>query len=109
MLMNTRDQYGLIARLLHWLIFILVVGVLAGGSALSLLPSGGVKAFVVAGHKSVGVIVLLLIVFRLLWRCANPRPQFLGTNPVLNYCAHLLHIVLYILLILQPLAGILIS
>lgn len=109
MLMNTHAQYGLVARLLHWLVFALVVGMLVGGCGLSLLPSGGFKAFIVAGHKSVGVVVLFLMVVRLLWRRANPRPTFLGTNPVLNYIAHLLHIVLYILLILQPLSGILMS
>ena len=109
MFMNTRDQYGLIARLLHWLLFALVIGMLMGGSVLSFLPSGGVKAFVVVGHKSIGVVVFLLMLVRLLWRSTNPSPQFLGTNPVLNYIAHLLHIVLYILLILQPLTGILMS
>jgi cytochrome b561 len=43
MIMNTRDDYGLIARLLHWLIAALVIGMLAGGSVLSFLPPGGFK------------------------------------------------------------------
>lgn len=109
MLTNTRDQYGSMARLLHWLIFAIVMGMLVGGSLLTWLPSGGLKAFAVAGHKSVGVIVLVMMLVRLLWRSTNPSPQFLGTNPVLNYLAHTLHIVLYILVILQPLTGILMS
>ena len=109
MLMNTRDQYGLVARLLHWLIFALVMGMLMGGCLLSWLPSGGLKAFVVTGHKSFGLILLVLMLVRLLWRSTNPSPQFLGANPVLNYIAHTLHIVLYILAILQPLTGILMS
>lgn len=109
MFMNTRDQYGLIARLLHWLVFVLVIGMLMGGSVLSFLPSGGFKTFVVAGHKSIGVAIFLLMIGRLLWRRCNPQPKALDTNPVLNYIAQVLHICLYVLLLLQPLVGIFMS
>lgn len=109
MFKNTRDRYGLIARLLHWLIAALVIGMLAGGSLLSFFPSGGFKAVAIAGHKSIGVVILLLMIVRLLWRRTNPQPRDLGNIPVLNYIAHLVHIFLYVLLLLQPLVGILMS
>jgi cytochrome b561 len=109
MLMNTRDRYGWGSRLLHWLIFALVAGMLIGGAALSLLPAGGFKIMVIAAHKSIGVAILLLMIARLLWRRYNPLPRDLGQNPVLNYAAHVLHVCLYVLLLLQPLAGILMS
>jgi cytochrome b561 len=109
MYLNTRDSYGLIARILHWLIFLLVAGMLIAGFSLSLLPSNGIKSFVISIHKSTGVIILLLMIARLSWRLNNPQPRFLGDSLVLNYVAHVLHIVLYILLFLQPLVGILMS
>lgn len=109
MLMNTRDQYGLIARLLHWFIAALAIGMIVGGSLLSILPSGGIKAVVVAGHKSIGVIIFLLMIGRIAWRLTNPQPRDLGNIPVLNYIARLVHIFLYVLLLLQPLVGILMS
>ena len=109
MYFNTRDSYGLIARTLHWLIFLLVAGMLIGGFSLSYLPSNGLKSFVISLHKSTGVIVFLLMIARLLWRFYNPQPRDLGENLVLNYAAHVLHVVLYILLFLQPLVGILMS
>lgn len=109
MFMNTRDQYGLVARLLHWLIFVLVAGMLVGGTVLSFLPSGGFKSVVIVGHKSLGVLILFLMIGRLLWRGYNPKPRVLGTNPALNYVAHVVHIILYVLLLLQPVAGILMS
>lgn len=109
MFMNTRDQYGLIARLLHWLIFVLVIGMLTGGGLLSFLPSGGLKSFVVVAHQSIGVFIFLLMIARLLWRINNPKPRELDANPVLNYIATLLHICLYVLMLLQPLVGILMS
>jgi len=109
MWMNTHDQYGLVARLLHWFIFMVVAGMLLGGIALSLLPPGGFRSFVVAGHKSFGVIVLFFVLVRLVWRNSNPTPKALGAEPVLNYSAHLVHVILYVLLILQPFSGILMS
>ena len=109
MLMNTREGYGLIARLFHWLIFALVLGMLVGGVLLSSLPSGDFRAFVVAAHKSTGVVVMLLMIVRLVWRIYNPRPRDLGEGPVLNYIARVVHIWLYVLLFLQPLSGILMS
>lgn len=109
MLMNTREGYGLVARLLHWIIFVLVIGMLLGGGLLACLPSGGFRAFLVSAHKSTGVIVLLLMIGRLLWRITNPRPRALGHMAVENYIAHVVHIWLYVLLFLQPLSGILMS
>jgi cytochrome b561 len=109
MFMNTRDDYGLIARLLHWLVFALVIGMLAAGMSLELLPGGGFRNFVIGMHKSTGVVVLLLMIVRLVWRVSNPRPRDLGNVAALNYIAHVLHVCLYVLLFLQPLSGILFS
>ncbi len=109
MYFNTHDSYGLIARILHWLIFLLVAGMLIGGFSMSYLPSNGIKSFVISIHKSTGFIILLLMIARLSWRYYNPQPRDLGESLVLNYAAHVLHVVLYILLLLQPLVGILMS
>ena len=109
MYVNTRDSYGLIARILHWLIFLLVAGMLMGGFSLSYLPSNGIKSFVISIHKSTGFIIFVLMIARLLWRFYSPPPRDLGESLILNYAAHVLHIVLYILLFLQPLVGILMS
>ena len=109
MLMNSHEQYGVITRLLHWIVFILVAGMLLGGVLLTILPAGSLRSVVVSGHKSAGAAILFLMLMRLAWRSFNPNPQPLGANPLVNYLAHLLHIMLYILLILQPLSGILMS
>jgi cytochrome b561 len=109
MYMNSGDQYGLIARVLHWLVFILVVGMLLGGALLQVLPVGGLKGWVAGAHKSTGVVVGLLMGVRLIWRICNPRPKALSHHAVENYLAELAHICLYILLLLQPLTGVLMS
>ena len=109
MLMNTRDGYGLIARSLHWLIAMLVAGMLLGGMLIFFLPPGGFRSVLIAIHKSTGVIILLLMAARLIWRIYNPRPRDLEDNPVLKAAARVLHIWLYVLLFIQPLSGILMS
>lgn len=109
MFMNTHDQYGLITRLLHWLVFVLVIGMLLGGGLLAILPSGGFKNFIVGIHKSFGVVVFGLMLARLVWRRFNPQPRALLTVPMLNYVAQMVHVCLYVLLLLQPLVGILMS
>jgi cytochrome b561 len=109
MLMNTHEQFGVVSRLLHWVIFALVAGMILGGMLLNILPVGGVRSFVISVHKSAGALILILMLVRLAWRNINPAPKPLGSNPLFNYAAHLLHIVLYILLIVQPLSGILMS
>lgn len=104
MLMNTRDQYGLIARLLHWFIAALAIGMIVGGSLLSILPSGGFKAVVIAGHKSIGVVIFLLMIGRIAWRLTNPHPRDLGKIPILNYIARLVHI-FFVCVAAPPTAG----
>jgi len=109
MLKNTREEYGLVSRILHWLVFFVVVGMLAGGLLIGVLPDGSIRSIVVSAHKSFGVLVFFLMAVRLLWRLANPRPRFLGTHLVLRYVSEVLHVCLYVLLLIQPLAGILMS
>jgi hypothetical protein len=60
-------------------------------------------------HKSIGVLIFLLMIARLLWRYFNRQPRDLGGIPVLVYIAHVLHVCLYLLPLLQPLSGILMS
>lgn len=109
MWMNTRERYGIITRLLHWLIFILVVGMLGGGLLAAALPAGSIQRFVITVHKSFGVLVLLLMIVRLAWRAVNPQPRDLDDHAVSNYLAHVLHVGLYTMLFIQPLSGILMS
>ena len=109
MLKNTTDSYGLIARLFHWIIFLMVVGVIIGGDIVADMPSGPGKSQLIGMHKSFGFAVLALVVLRLLWRLVNPLPRDLGTSRIENKLGHAMHIFLYILLLSQPTIGILMS
>ncbi len=109
MLKNTPDSYGLIARLFHWIIFLMIIGVIIGGNIAADMPNGPGKAEMIGMHKSFGFAILVLVVLRLLWRLVNPLPYDLGTNRIENKLGHAMHVFLYILLLTQPAIGILMS
>jgi len=109
MLKNTTDSYGLIARLFHWIIFLMVIGIIIGGNIAADMPTGPDKSQLIGMHKSFGFTILVLVLLRLLWRFANPRPRDLGTSRIENKLGHAMHIFLYILLLSQPTIGILMS
>jgi len=109
MLKNTPDSYGLIARLFHWIIFLMIIGVIIGGNIAADMPNGPGKAEMIGIHKSFGFAILVLVLLRLLWRLVNPLPRDLGTSRIENKLGHTMHILLYILLLSQPTIGILMS
>ena len=75
MLRNTQDSYGLVAIALHWLVALTVVGLFGLGLWMTGLDyySPWYRSAPDV-HKSIGVVLWLVLVLRLGWRWANPRP-----------------------------------
>ncbi|SAK46610.1 cytochrome B561 [Caballeronia catudaia] len=60
----------------------------------------------IAWHLGVGMVIILLVVLRLLWRSTHDVPPEPGTvPPVLRIVARFTHWLLYILLLAVPLMG----
>lgn len=103
---NTRNRWGAVSQLLHWLIVVLVA--LQAGLGLTgiMLPLGVEKLAVLATHKSIGITILALAVPRLLWRWINPTPPLPSNlKPYERFLAHFTHKGLYVLLFAMPLTG----
>lgn len=109
MLKNTTESYGLVSRLVHWLVFILFVLVVIGGQRAEDMANGPEKLSIINQHKSVGTVILILMLFRLVWRVTNPRPVSLAPDAKNARIAALVQMALFILMLAQPLAGILMS
>lgn len=109
MLKNTSGSYGWGTRLFHWTMFLIIAGLVIGGNIISDMPTGPDKTTLLGMHKSFGVVILFLAVCRLIWRLANERPQDLGKSPLENRLGHAMHIFLYVLILEQPVIGILMS
>lgn len=106
MLRNQENSYGTVAIALHWTIALLFLGQVALGLTMDRVASMALRFTLIQWHKSLGFLILLLSLMRLLWRLANsgPRePASLGKAERL--AARGAQSLLYILLIAVPLAG----
>lgn len=106
-LRNTQDNYGVVSKLLHWLIAALIIIMLCAGVSLQYLPKGDFSRNLLFVHKSTGVTILGLMVLRLLWRWINPIPKFPSSMSLLEkMAARTVHFLFYILIIAMPITGI---
>ena len=74
--------YGTTARLMHWITVLLVAGMIPAGLIMTRegLARPTQDALFIF-HKNVGVILLVLVLLRLLWRVLNPPPPLPATVP----------------------------
>ena len=108
---NSEQRYGLVAIALHWLVAITVIGMFILGlwmTSLTLYHPWYHRAPYL--HKSIGLLLFMVMVVRLVWRLGNPRPEPLPTHARWErMAAHLMHGVLYLLLFTVMIFGYLIS
>ena len=107
--MTTRSdstRWGSVAKTLHWLIALLVIGMLVGGFTMVDLPMSADKFWVYGVHKSIGVTILVLMLLRFAWRGVDPRPRDVaGMSPLVAFAAHTVHRLLYLAVIAMPISG----
>ena len=102
-------KYPLSIRILHWLMALLVFGMIPFGWYISELPDGAPSHDALFGlHMSFGQVVLALALLRLSLRIgAGDRIPALPEQlkPLEKKAAYYSHRLLYVLLILVPIAG----
>jgi cytochrome b561 len=110
MLKNTKNSYGLIARILHWLIGIAILCMIGVGYYMSGLSFSPYKFELYDIHKATGFLLCILIIFRLIWRIYNIQPKTVENTPYWQEAAAKLNFkVLYVLTLAMPASGILMS
>jgi cytochrome b561 len=98
--------YSVTARVLHWLVAALVLFMIPAGIIIANEWGGPVQQPLYDLHKSVGVLLLPLVLARLLYRLTHPPMPLPADIPALQqFAAHATHWALYGLLIAQPLVG----
>ncbi|MGB0847522.1 MAG: cytochrome b [Thiolinea sp.] len=98
--------------MLHWLLAVLLIAALfMGSNVLSEIPnSDPEKLFSLRMHMSIGAIILVLTLIRLVVRLKSKKPPHADIgNALLNKLGVLAHYVLYLLVILMAASGIAIS
>ena len=103
---DTRESFGWVTQLFHWVTFVLVAGLFAVGWYMVDLPNEPDKFQIYALHKSIGITVLTLAVLRVGWRGVNPTPPILGQPKRWErVAARVTHGLLYSLLLAVPVSG----
>ena len=103
---NTQTQYGVVAKFIHWLMALLIIGMLALGLYMSDLPISELKLRLYGIHKEFGILILMLVMFRIVWRIGNIVPLLPNTIPVWQkFAAHAVHWMLYGFMFAMPITG----
>jgi cytochrome b561 len=99
--------YDPVARTLHWLVAGLAVVVVSLGLAVAGAPrETQSRELLLLLHRSVGLLILALMVFRACWRLTHPPPPLPAGFPRIEaLAAHADHYLLYLLFLVMPLSG----
>jgi len=104
------NRYSATAIALHWLAALLILAAFPLGVYVHELAFSPLKLKLISYHKWLGVTIFLLTVARLAWRATHTPPPLPDTIPRWQQrAAHGLHHLLYLLLLVIPLSGWLMS
>ncbi len=110
MLQDSSDGFGLVSRLLHWLLALAIVALFALGYWMVTLDyTSPYYTSAPAWHEAVGVIVLIAMMLRLGWRFANTNPTSDYLSRFEHVAARVVHFALYGLIFAVLISGYLIS
>jgi cytochrome b561 len=100
-------RYSTTAMTLHWLVAVLLLGQFAFGWYLGDIPRGvPARGYYVNLHKSTGLLLALLIGWRIVWRLTHTPPPLPDALPRWQRrAAAASHRLLYLLMLVMPLSG----
>lgn len=105
-----KNTYTTVAKLFHWGMALVFACLITLGFVMTDMPLSPEKLQYYSWHKWAGVSVFMLAWLRLAWRVLNPPPTYPQTmSRLMQYFAHLGHAALYVLMIVIPVSGWLLS
>ena len=103
---NSPTRFGLVTRLLHWGMALALLVMLAFGTRIAGMEPGLANLWMYGLHKSIGLLLLALVVLRLIWHRISPPPAPQGApGDWTTRLARAAHVALYLLLLAIPLSG----
>ena len=108
---NTQNSFGFVGKSLHWIMAILLIGLFAVGTYMTDLDYyDSLYHTLPWWHKSIGLLVIGLLVFRFVWKLTNPAPKPLESHKKWEvFLAHVIQKLFYILIFLIGVTGYFIS
>lgn len=110
-LRNSADQYGLVSKALHWALAVLMLGLIWLGWLLVSMGYYDPWYYTVeVAHETLGMLVLGLAAFKLVWMLYSPAPApQAGLKPWEQGTSKLVHWVLFLSMFVIPVTGYLTS
>ena len=102
---GTENSWGIIAKIFHWIVALLIIWQLFTGFNLSTLEFSPRKIVLIEIHKIFGTFILILILFRLGWRFYNTAPSNKNLPKLHRIISSIVHNLLYILVIFTTIQG----
>lgn len=107
---NSINNWGLTSKIFHWLMAIAILFMAGLGLTMINVRLSPMKLELFIVHKSIGILLLAMVIARLYWRFVNPTPELPATMSAREKkFARLTHAWIYFLLICIPLSGWIIS
>lgn len=108
---NSEKDYGIVSIFLHWLVAFTVIGLFAVGYwMVGLSYYDELYRTVPFVHKSVGVLLFIVMIFRMFWRFYSKPPKAESSlKKHEKKAAHAVHFILYALIFVIMISGYLIS
>ena len=98
-------RYGRTAIALHWTVAVCLTAAVTLGLWMASLDRGVTQDNLFAIHKSVGLLILVLMLGRLGWRATHPAPELPPMPAVQRHLARVTHVLLYAIAIAMPISG----
>jgi len=102
----TPQRYGLISQLFHWSVVLMMIAMLVTDSLRSAAPKDSeVRAEWLHLHISLGLLLFLIVIVRILWSRLSPQPAPVPGSPWIMLAAKGAHLLLNLATLLVPVFG----
>jgi cytochrome b561 len=104
---NAKDDYGLIAKVLHWLIAVCMIGLIPIGWYMSGLSDERLLYWRLLDlHEAIGLSLFIIVPIKLVWRMFSPNPRPLRElSRWERRAARIVHELFVIAIVIIPVTG----
>ncbi|MBB1125677.1 cytochrome b [Thiospirillum jenense] len=100
-------RYGIVAQSFHWLVVVLIVGLLVTNALRESAPKGEEAYMMYLGlHMSVGILLFFITIARIAWARVTPPPAPISSAPQWSLAAaRIAHVLLNLATLFIPIFG----
>lgn len=104
---SSSNQYGTVAVTIHWISALFILVLIASGLRAGHMEDSAGKADILKVHVSLGIIILLLTLARIVWwKFADSKPEPVPMARWQDRSARIVHVLLYIVILVLAVSGI---